>query len=114
MALMQTFPWMSPDIALQVYPDVDENLTTHLSWPITLDQAATCLIDEMSDADKKKVRDTKKEDLTDFGFGWGSAIRHEFGLWRGNTNLLAACQTKHPEDASMVIIETVWERLQKQ
>jgi hypothetical protein len=84
------------------------------AWPKTVDQAVTRLIEGMDDADKKMVRDTKKEDLIQFHHGWGTGIRNEFGLWKGNTNLLADCHAEHPDDASMVIVRTAWERLQKQ
>ena len=110
---MQTFPQLSPRTALLVYPDVDETLV-RASWPSTLDQSVTRLIDEMDEADKKMVRDTRKKDLMFFHHGWGTGIRNEFGLWRGNTNLLADCHAKHPDDASMVIIQEVWQRLQEQ
>lgn len=110
---MQKFPQVSPEDALWTYPDIDETLV-RASWPSTLDQAVARLIDDMDDADKKMVRDTKKGDLILFHHGWGTGIRNEFGLWRGNTNLLADCHAEHPDDASMVIIEAVWRRLQKQ
>ena len=84
------------------------------AWPKTVDQAVTRLIERMEDADKKMVRDTKKQDLILFHDGWGTGIRNAFGLWKGNTNLLADCHAEHPDDASMVIIRAVWERLQKQ
>jgi hypothetical protein len=83
------------------------------AWPKTVDGAVTRLISGMSDEDKARVRDTKKEDLILFHHGWGTGIRNEFGLWRGNTNLMADCHTEVPDDASMVIIQAVWQRLQK-
>ena len=111
--LMQRFPQVSPQDALLVYPDVDENLV-RASWPSTLDQAVTRLIADMDDADRKMVRDSKQEDLILFHHGWGTAIRNEFGLRRGNTELLADCHSKDPDDASMLIIQSVWKRLQEQ
>ena len=57
------------------------------AWPKTLDEAVTCILGEMDDADKARVRDMKKEDLAQFYHGWGTGIRNEFGLWKGNTNL---------------------------
>ena len=111
-ALMQMFP-VSPEDALRTYPDIDETLV-RASWPSNLDQAVARLIDGMDDADKKMLRDTKKGDLVLFHHGWGTGIRNEFGLWRGNTNLLADCHAEHPDDASTVIIDAVWRRLQKQ
>jgi hypothetical protein len=84
------------------------------AWPKTVDQAVTRLIEGMDDEEKKMIRDTKKEDLIQFHHGWGTGIRNEFGLWKGNTNLLADCHADHPDDASMVIVRAVWERLQQQ
>jgi hypothetical protein len=112
-ALMEMFPQLSAEDALRIYPDVDEMLVRAL-WPITLDQAVTRLLDDMDDAEKKAVRDTKKEDLILFHHGLGTGIRNEFGLWRGNTNLLADCHSENPDGASMVIINAVWQRLQNQ
>lgn len=46
-------------------------------------------------------------------------IRNAFGLWGGNVALMqSGAQARgypfiHPDDASVVIIEAVWERLQK-
>jgi len=54
-----------------------------------------------------------EEQLIRFHHGWGTGIRNEFGLWKGNKELLADCHAEHPDDASMVIIQAVWERLQK-
>ena len=83
------------------------------TWPRTVDEAATRILADMKGADKTRVRETKREDLIFFHHGWGTGIRNEFGLWKGNTNLLADCHAQHPDDASMVIIEAVWQRLQK-
>lgn len=85
----------------------------HAAWPKTVDEAVTRILADMKDTDKKQVRETKKEDLILFHHGWGTGIRNEFGLWRGNTNLMADCHAQHPDDASMVIIEAVWQKLQK-
>jgi hypothetical protein len=83
------------------------------AWPKTVDEAVTSILADMKDADRTRIRDTKKEDLISFHHGWGTGIRDEFGLWRGNTNLMTACHADHPDDASMVIIEAVWQKLQK-
>lgn len=110
---MKMCPRISPDMALMIYPDIDE-AAVRASWPCTVEEAVTRLIIDMDEADKQRVGETKKEDLERFYKGWGAGIRNEFGLWRGNTNLLADCHVKHPDDASMAIIEKVWERLRKQ
>jgi hypothetical protein len=67
----------------------------------------------MEKSDKARLRDTKKEDLILFHHGWGTGIRNGFGLWGDNTNLMTDCRAQHPDDASMVIIEAVWQSLQK-
>jgi len=85
-------------------------------YPDTVDAAAEMLIDRLSEEDKLRVKNTKKEDLIGFHHGWGTSIRNDFGLWSGNEKLLrAACHGEicHPDEASMVIIEAVWTRLQK-
>jgi hypothetical protein len=83
------------------------------AWPKTVDEAVTRLLAGMDDADKARVRDTKKADLILFHHGWGTGIRNDFGLWRGNTSLMTDCHTRIPDEASMAIIEAVWQRLQK-
>jgi len=84
------------------------------NWPKTVDEAVTRLVASLSDKDKIEVRDTPKKELWRFHSYWGMGIRNEFGLWRGNTNLMADCHTQEPDDASMIIIEAVWQKLQKQ
>jgi hypothetical protein len=83
------------------------------TWPKTVDEAVTRILSTMPEKDKKTVRDTPKGDLILFHHGWGTGIRNSFGLWRGNHALMEDCKAKHPDDASMVIIEAVWARLQK-
>lgn len=81
-------------------------------WSTTLDEAVARILDQMKDEDKAVVRATPRDELIRFHHGWGTGIRNTFGLWGGNHALLAACGGGHPDDASMVIIEAVWDRLQ--
>lgn len=86
------------------------------NWPETVDATVQMIISRLSEKDKLVVRNTKKKDLIQFHHGWGTGIRNYYGLWRGNRKLLlSACNGEpcHPDDASMKIIEAVWERLQK-
>ncbi|MBL8394611.1 MAG: hypothetical protein JNK99_07665 [Candidatus Accumulibacter sp.] len=50
-------------------------------------------------------------------FGLGMWIRNSLGLWKGNDELMQAIkernQSIHPDEASMVIVEAVWERLRE-
>ena len=75
--------------------------------PRTIDQAVARLISEMNDADKRRLRKTQKGSLISFHDVWGTGIRNQFGLWRGNTNLMAACGANELDQASMVIIQAV-------
>jgi len=87
------------------------------TWPTTVAQAARTIVTMMDDESKARVKATKKEDLIQFHHGWGTGIRNELGLWRGNDKLLESCGngTKvHPDSCSMVIIEAVWALLQAQ
>jgi hypothetical protein len=86
------------------------------TWPTTVEAAVADILSVMSDEDKAEVRGTQKEDLIMFHHGWGTGIRNDYGLWRGNTELIkAACgQACHPDDASMIIIEAVWAALQEE
>jgi len=83
-------------------------------WPTTLDAVVKDILASLPDEDKEIVRKTKRNDLIMFHHGWGTGIRNYYGLWRGNDKLIeSACGGPcHPDDASMIIIERVWESLQ--
>ena len=85
------------------------------NWPTTVDATVNDIIASLSEEEKKRVRNTKKNDLILFHLGWGAGIRNYYGLWRCNDQLREdACGKEcHPDDASMIIIEIVWEALQK-
>lgn len=101
----------------------DVNDSEHNDWPQIVDEAVDRLVHELSDRDKETVRSTPKDELIKFHFGWGMGIRNGFGLWGGNEALLKSCAEArygpgadatlmHPDDASGVVIEAVWRRLQ--
>ena len=84
-------------------------------WPATVDAVVADILAGLSEQDKETLLRTKREDLIRFHHGWGTGIRNHYGLWRGNKELLrSACggEPCHPDDASMVIIERVWEAVQ--
>jgi hypothetical protein len=57
--------------------------------------------------------DLPEDELISLRFGLGQHIRNAFGLWEGNDTLLRACGTADADEASMVILEALWERLQQ-
>jgi hypothetical protein len=86
------------------------------TWPTTVADAARNIVSVLDEGSKARVRATKKEDLIQFHHGWGTGIRNELGLWRGNTKLLESCgggKPVHPDSCSVVIIEAVWTLLQQ-
>jgi hypothetical protein len=84
----------------------------HPEWPLTVDDAVTKILAQMSESDKAAVKTKKKSELIQYHMSWGMGIRNSFGLWGGNRSLLADCHAYHPDDASMVIMEAVWQKLQ--
>lgn len=115
------FPEMSID------DDESDTHDTHdafsrTRWPQTVDEAVARILAGMPEADQQMIRATPKDDLIMFHHGWGTGIRNAFGLWGGNTALMKSCAEAqgygadpafmHPDDASGVIIEAVWRRLQ--
>jgi uncharacterized protein DUF6794 len=88
-----------------------DELLHHTKWPTTVEDAVRDFVLHVPTEAKTRVRDVKKEDLILLHFDWGMRIRNRYGLWRGNDKLiLSACgQPCHPDDASMKIIEAIWE-----
>jgi hypothetical protein len=84
-------------------------------WPITVQDTVKDILSRMSEKDKELVRKSKGGDLIMFHHGWGTGIRNYYGLWRGNQKLIkSACGGPcEPDDASMIIIRAVWQKLQK-
>lgn len=97
--------------------------------PKTVRQAVARLIAIMDPAMRATIAELPKEDLVSLHFGLGAAIRNGFGLWTDNRELLEDCQRQrtspsyvtgpdeaaavsiHPDDASMIILEALWDRL---
>ena len=84
--------------------------------PRSVSQAADRIVRNIHPEWRKTLLKTKREDLDQFQYVWGTGIRDSLCLTAGNNDQLlrSACGGKlcHPEDASMIIMETVWDRLQ--
>lgn len=81
--------------------------------PATVCEAVARLLSILNDEDKTAIASMREEDLIDLHFGLGAEIRNAFGLHDKNSRLLADCGAVHPDDASDVIINKIWERLAK-
>jgi len=90
-----------------------------IQLPQTVNQAVSHLMKELSIHDKWKVVNTSKDNLVTLHFSLGMDIRNDFGLWSGNEKLLESCwkisvqKDLDIDDASFIIINALWERLQK-
>jgi hypothetical protein len=88
--------------------------------PRTVDEAVERLLANISLNDEILLATMTEDDLTDFHFSLGHRIRNEFGLWSGNDALLESCRIMagredlHVDDASCVIIKSLWVRLKKE
>lgn len=81
-------------------------------WPQTVSAAVDTLLRHFSAADSAQLRDVKRADMFKYHFGFGTGIRNDFGLWRGNHSLLRSCgQPTDPEGCSGVILDSLWQRL---
>lgn len=77
-------------------------------WPRTVEAAVERMLSVMTAEQRELVRGTACSDLIRFHDNLGMWIRNQFGLWRGNKELMEACGLPHPDDCSMVIIEACW------
>ena len=80
--------------------------------PQSIDEAVDMLIRAMSDDFRRRFARSDRE-FTEYEDRVGRLIRSEYGLWRGNSNLLASTGAHHPEDASFLIVHRAWERLRE-
>ena len=65
----------------------------------------------MTQDSKAAMVGIRREDLFPNHTGIADFIRHRFGLWDGNTELIESCGCYSPDDTAMVIIEMTWEAL---
>ncbi|NMQ06257.1 hypothetical protein E4Q08_13860 [Candidatus Accumulibacter phosphatis] len=85
----------------------------HKKWPATIDEAVGVVIATLSDEDKAAISAMAESELTGLHLGLGAWIRNSLGLWSGNRSLLESTGAPNADDASMVIIEALWERLRE-
>ena len=75
---------------------------TEKDWPRTLEEAVDRISSTISDEDKESARNTSDADLMALHFGLGMAIRNDFGLWAGNTDLLRSALGFDSEELPIV------------
>ena len=88
-----------------------------MKYPQTVEDAVSRLKKEISQEDLQWIKKIKKDKLIMLHHSLGRCIRNEYGLWGKNEALLRSCnggfKSDHPDDASFVIIEKLWDDLQK-
>ena len=88
-------------------------------YPKSVAEAVEVLHANMGLNDEILLATMNEEDLIDAHLVLGHQIRHEFGLWTGNIALFESCRiiandkNLHIDDASMVIINALWEKVKK-
>ena len=101
---------------------IDENIIIYEDYPETVTDAVNQLLTVLSDMDKEEIRTTSQKDLIDLHLGLGLWIRNNFGLWDHNQALMDSCKlvagyhpmlTIQPDEASRIIVDSLWETLQK-
>lgn len=114
--------------AIEIQPDFSENRYStgeinrmsekQKKWPETLDEAVETLLSTLSEEELLDIKNTSEYGLFDFHFTLGAYIRNEFGLWGENRELIRSIFKRDvlvlPDQASMVIIEELWKRLQQE
>jgi hypothetical protein len=90
---------------------------TTKSLPTTLDEAVGVILAMLEDKDLSEIALMPFADLINLHFGLGQWIRNNLGLWQADSALMKAIQAHtpgiHPDDASTVIIEALWRRLEE-
>jgi len=87
---------------------------TEKSLPKTVQEAVDQMIAALGREEKESIRTVDETDLGQFHFGLGTGMREVFKLWNGIKDLLKSCgsESMHPDDGSIVIVESLWRRLQ--
>jgi hypothetical protein len=84
--------------------------------PRNVTRAVDRIMADMYPQLREKLLTTKREDLVQFQQDWGKGIRTQLCLVAGGNDQLmrSACNGElcHPEEASQIIMEAVWDRLQ--
>jgi hypothetical protein len=87
--------------------------------PKTVDEAVDQVISDLDLKDKIKIANMDLNDLINLHTNLHVYFKNAFGLWSGNTELLASCRSISKEDvyseddATLVIIEALWKKLKE-
>ena len=60
------------------------------------------------------LRNTEDSVAAELHFGLGVAIRNDWGLWKGNRELMNSCSSRFPQDCSDIIIRQLWASIRRE
>ena len=89
------------------------------NYPKSVEEAVNKLIEEMPLKDRVYIAGLEPEDLGLIHGMMGSYIRQDFGLFRGNMELIKSCQELSgipgltADQVPLVIMKALWEKLKK-
>lgn len=83
-----------------------------LQSPVTVAEAVARLLLVLEEKDQLTIAAMEPNNLIDLHFGLGLAIRNAYDLHNPDNPLLIECDTSHPDDAALLIIHALWQRLQ--
>jgi hypothetical protein len=89
-------------------------LTIQHAWPVTLNEAVNIVLTNLTPEEKEVLKYTPQDRLVWFDFDWALNLQNDFGLSQGNTALIEDCGAADPDCASLVIVEAVWNELNRQ
>ena len=84
-----------------------------MTCPLTLRQAVGQLLIEMEDEYLSDIADMEEKELVSLHHSLGRQIRNNFGLWDRNKALVFDCGSDHADEASGMIIESLWAALRE-
>jgi hypothetical protein len=82
-------------------------------WPVTIDEAVGVVIATLAEEEKATISAMSESELIGLHMSLGAWIRKNFGLWSCNRPLLESTGEPNADDASMVIVVAVWQRLRE-
>lgn len=104
---------MAPRAKVSAIDPADFHSVTRMAsrHPQTLSQAISVLQESLPETSLERIRQHPLEELFDLYLTEGVRIRGILDLWDPNHPLLKDPELRHPDDASLLILEGLWHHL---
>jgi len=98
-------------VLIERYEIYDEGLSPRSEWPHNLKEAIIKLKKEIGEPTVSEIKQMSKKEFDASFISLGQYIRNQFGLWRGNKELLLDVDSNNPEPdhVSGIIIDKLYE-----